>query len=61
MQPASDDTWHYCDNIRWYLKAPGKWQHPMGSYASPKAFTAAFDEKITTATVLLLGVVNFTF
>ena len=55
MQPASEDTWYYYDNIHWYLKAPDKWQHLMGSYASTKVFTAAFDDKITAATAVLLG------
>ncbi|MFQ6008696.1 MAG: DUF2279 domain-containing protein [Candidatus Zixiibacteriota bacterium] len=31
--PLEKDWWYYIDRENWYIKAPDKWQHFMGSYA----------------------------
>lgn len=31
--PNSRDAWYYVDSRNWYIIAPDKWQHFMGSYA----------------------------
>ncbi|MEW5995297.1 MAG: hypothetical protein AB1744_13025, partial [Candidatus Zixiibacteriota bacterium] len=31
--PTHKDKWYQVDNINWYIKAPDKWTHFMGSYA----------------------------
>jgi hypothetical protein len=55
MQPAAADTWFYYDNVHWYLKAPDKWQHMMGSYASTKLLSSALGDNLSAATAVLLG------
>ena len=46
MQPIKDDLWYYYDEFHWYIKAPDKWQHMMGSYASTKVFNSVIDDKL---------------
>jgi len=31
--PFYNDQWYHIDNRNWYIKAPDKWVHFMGSYA----------------------------
>lgn len=55
MQPISTDHWYFYDEIHWYIKAPDKWQHLMGSYASTKIFIRVLDDKLSSATAVFLG------
>jgi hypothetical protein len=55
MQPASRDTWYYYDDVHWYIQAPDKWQHLMGSYASTKLLNAALKDRLTAATAVFLA------
>lgn len=55
MQPVQDDLWYYYDEFHWYIKAPDKWQHMMGSYASTKIFDSILNDKLSSATAVLLG------
>ena len=59
MQPSAQDTWYYYDNIHWYITAPDKWQHLMGSYASTKLLNVALNDKLTAAAgVFLAGILK---
>lgn len=55
MQPIQTDHWYFYDEIHWYIKAPDKWQHLMGSYASTKIFNKVRDDKLSAATAVFLG------
>jgi len=55
MQPISTDHWYFYDEIHWYIKAPDKWQHLMGSYASTKILIRVLDDKLSSATAVFLG------
>ena len=55
MKPADQDVWYYYDDIHWYIKAPDKWQHLMGSYASTKLLNAALNDRLTAATAVFLA------
>lgn len=35
--PAERDKWYFVDYDNWYIKAPDKWVHFMGSYALTEA------------------------
>jgi hypothetical protein len=55
MQPLAQDRWYYYDDIHWYIKAPDKWQHLMGSYASTKILRRALGDDVTAASAVLIG------
>ena len=55
MQPIKSDHWYFYDEIHWYIKAPDKWQHMMGSYASTKIFDRVLNDKLSAATAVFLG------
>lgn len=55
MQPISTDHWYFYDETHWYIKAPDKWQHLMGSYASTKISIRVLDDKLSSATAVFLG------
>ena len=55
MLPLSKDQWYFYDNENWYLKAPDKWQHMMGSYASTKLLRAALDDDLAAAATVIIG------
>jgi hypothetical protein len=55
MQPLAQDRWYYYDDIHWYIKAPDKWQHLMGSYASTKVLQATLKDDVTAASAVLIG------
>ena len=46
MQPIAGDRWYYYDEHHWYIKAPDKWQHLMGSYASTKVLKIAPEDDL---------------
>jgi len=55
MQPLQNDPWYYYDNQHWYIKAPDKWQHLMGSYASTKVLKLALEDDLSAAAAVLIG------
>jgi hypothetical protein len=55
MQPLESDLWYYYDHQHWYIKAPDKWQHLMGSYASTKVLKLALEDDLSAAAAVLIG------
>lgn len=55
MQPIAEDRWYYYDDHHWYIKAPDKWQHLMGSYASTKVLQVALEDDLSAAAAVLIG------
>lgn len=53
--PSSKDYWYFFDNNNWYIKAPDKFQHMMGSYALTRVGSLMMDEYTSAAIVLGLG------
>lgn len=51
--PRYKDPWYFIDNKNWYIKAPDKWTHFMGSYALTEAINKIVGDKI------LAGIVTF--
>ena len=43
--PSSQDSWYFIDWENWYIKAPDKWTHFMGSYALTEVIHAVVRKK----------------
>ncbi|MFH1701294.1 MAG: hypothetical protein ABIE07_11990 [Candidatus Zixiibacteriota bacterium] len=48
------DKWYFIDHKNWYIKAPDKWTHFMGSRAVAEVTAAAINDK-TWGSVIALG------
>ncbi len=57
-QPARMDVWYYAGDPDWEIKAPDKWQHMMGSYASAELFSTFLDDKLAGGMVFALGLLK---
>jgi hypothetical protein len=55
-QISSDsDKWYFFDNQNWYIKAPDKFQHMMGSYTLSRIGDQFMDKYLAGGVVLGLG------
>ena len=54
--PANRDKWYYFDDKNWYIKAPDKFQHMMGSYTLYKISDMLMDKYLAGGVVLGLGI-----
>ena len=52
---SQNDLWFYVDEERWDIKAPDKWQHFAGSYASQKVLSKHMNKYLSGLLVLSLG------
>lgn len=47
------DNWYHIDKENWYIKAPDKWVHFMGSYAMAEIGFKIIGNKLTTGAISL--------
>jgi len=52
---SQNDLWFYVDEERWDIKAPDKWQHFAGSYASQKVLSKHMNKYLSGLLVFSLG------
>jgi len=58
QQSIDRDVWYYPGDEDWTIKAPDKWQHMMGSYASAEVFSLVMDDKLAGGVVFALGILK---
>jgi len=57
--PCHKDQWYSIDRENWYIKAPDKWTHFMGSYALTEVINGVVKNKIWAGIVTFgLGVLK---
>ena len=57
--PFYKDHWYFVDHENWYIKAPDKWVHFMGSYALTEVTHSLVKNKLMAGTISLgLGLVK---
>jgi hypothetical protein len=50
------DQWYFVDENNWYIQAPDKFQHMMGSYVLYKTSNMMMDKYLATGVTLGLGI-----
>lgn len=58
QQSIDGDVWFYKGDPDWTIKAPDKWQHMMGSYASAEFLSLIVDDKLAGGLVFTLGILK---
>ncbi len=53
--PSAQDHWYFFDNQRWYIKAPDKFQHMMGSFALTEISSRVVDDYLAAGMVFGIG------
>jgi hypothetical protein len=53
---ADKDHWYFIDENNWYIQAPDKFQHMMGSYALYRTTYMMMDKYLATGVTLGLGI-----
>ena len=57
--PFYKDQWYFIDNGNWYIKAPDKWTHFMGSYALTEVTHSVVKDKLWAGAISFgLGLVK---
>jgi hypothetical protein len=57
--PFHKDQWYHIDDRNWYIKAPDKWVHFMGSYALTEITHGVVKNRLWTGVITLgLGLVK---
>jgi len=58
QQPLDMDVWYYPGDADWSIRAPDKWQHMMGSYASCEVLNLVVDRRLAAGIVFGLGLLK---
>jgi hypothetical protein len=53
---ADNDQWYFIDKNNWYIQAPDKFQHMMGSYVLFKTTDIMMDKYLAAGVTLGLGI-----
>lgn len=53
---SKSDPWFYVDEERWDIKAPDKWQHFTGCYASQKLLSKHMNKYLSGLLLLSVGI-----
>lgn len=53
---VNKDQWYFIDENNWYIQAPDKFQHMMGSYALYKTTNMMMDKYLAAGVTLGLGI-----